>query len=161
VPVLRPATDDDLPFLERMLLEAFFWDARAPRPPLDEARAIPDFAKLLAGWGRRGDRAIIAEREAPIAAAWYRLWTPDDCSYGFVDTATPELAIAVAPGDRARGLGRALLRALIADARAQGHPGLSLSVAPANVARRLYESEGFTRIGEVGTSWTLACSFAR
>ena len=36
-----------------------------------------------------------------------------------------------------------------------GYPALSLSVAPANAARRLYESEGFRKVGEAGTSWTL------
>lgn len=139
-----------------MLFEAFFWDPAAERPAFAAFRESAAFAKLLAGWGRAGDRAVVAdERGEPLGAAWFRLWTPEVHSYGFVDAGTPELGIAVAPPHRARGVGRALLEALIDAARADGHPALSLSVAPANPARRLYESLGFRKVGESGTSWTL------
>jgi ribosomal protein S18 acetylase RimI-like enzyme len=57
-------------------------------------------------------------------------------SYGFVDEATPELGIAVAAGLRGHGIGRSLLRALIEAAARDAHPGISLSVAPANPSRR-------------------------
>src|SRR5262245_31808157 len=139
-----------------MLFEAFFWDPRAERPAFDAFRRDPEFVKLLAGWGRAGDCALIAEETGePIGAAWYRLWTPELHSYGFVDAATPELAIGVAPAHRSRRAGRALLAALVAEARRAGHPALSLSVSPENFARRLYESAGFAKVGEAGTSWTL------
>ena len=153
---IRRAGAADLPFLERMLFEAFFWDPRAVRPPFVEFRREPEFVKLLAGWGRRGDRAVIAaEGGEPLGAAWYRLWTPELHSYGFVDADTPELAIGVAAEHRTRRVGAALLDALIAEARGEGHPALSLSVSPENFARRLYESAGFAKVGESGTSWTL------
>lgn len=59
----------------------------------------------------------------------------------------PELSIAVAPEWRGRGVGRALLVALIERARQDGEPGLSLSVSRRNpVARRLYESLGFRQV---------------
>jgi len=153
---VRPATDADAAFLETMLFEAFFWDPGMTRPPFETFRAQPEVAILLAGWGRPGDRAVVAVASgAPAGAAWYRLWTAATHSYGFVDEATPEIGIAVDGAHRRRGLGRALLRALIAAARADSHPALSLSVSPANPARRLYESEGFRKVGESGTSWTL------
>ncbi|RIL05395.1 MAG: N-acetyltransferase [Proteobacteria bacterium] len=156
-----------------MLFEAFFWDPAAPRPAFEAFRREPEFAKQLAGWGRAGDRALVAERDPrstpplprsePTAsgephqtgAAWYRLWTPELHSYGFVDARTPELGIAVAAPHRAQGIGRRLLVALAQRARADGHPALSLSVSPDNAARRLYESLGFRKVGESGTSWTL------
>jgi ribosomal protein S18 acetylase RimI-like enzyme len=72
-----------------------------------------------------------------------------------VDADTPELGIAVAPAYRDGGVGRGLLRALVEVARRDGHRALSLSVAPTNHARALYESEGFRKVGESGTSWTL------
>jgi ribosomal protein S18 acetylase RimI-like enzyme len=145
-----------LAFLERMLFEAFFWDPRAERPAFEAFRADPEFTKLLAGWGRRGDRAVIAEDAGVrVGAAWYRLWTPELHSYGFVDRDTPELAIGVAAPHRSRRVGRALLDALVAEARREGHRALSLSVSPENFARRLYESAGFVKVGESGTSWTL------
>ena len=55
---------------------------------------------------------------------------------------------------RRNGIGRALLRDLIAMARADRFPALSLSVSPFNPVRRLYESVGFHKVGESGTSWT-------
>jgi ribosomal protein S18 acetylase RimI-like enzyme len=72
-----------------------------------------------------------------------------------VDAGIPELGIAIAPGRRSKGLGRSLLRALIEAARADRFAALSLSVSPSNFARQLYESEGFQKVGESGTSWTL------
>src|SRR5262245_59947122 len=139
-----------------MLFEALFWDTAAARPSVAEFRRHPEFMKLLAGWGRPGDRGLVAERQRTrIGAAWFRLWTPELHSYGFVDARTPELGIAVAANQRSRGVGRVLLRDLIQIARADGHPALSLSVSPSNYALALYESEGFLKVGESGTSWTL------
>src|SRR5437899_1190123 len=150
---LRPGAVTDLDFLEEMLFEAFFWDTFATRPLFASFRDTPEFSKLLAGWERRGDRAIIAEENGKrIGAAWFRLWTPELHSYGFVDAATPEVAMAVRQDYRSKGVGRRLLDALVETARAAGVPALSLSVSPLNFARHLYESAGFRKVGESGTS---------
>ncbi len=152
---VRQATSADLPFLHQMLFEAAFWRAGEARPALNELDANPQLAKVLAGWGRPGDTALVAvDHSRPVGAAWFRFWTDDDHSYGFVAADIPELGIAVAPEQRSRGIGRALLRALIRQARVDAVNGLSLSVDPLNPARRLYESEGFIKVGESGTSWT-------
>ena len=158
--LIRASVESDLGFLEEMLLEAFFWDPSAPRPPLASVRAQSEFSMLLAGWGRPGDRALVAdENGARVGAAWFRLWTPEIHSYGFVESDIPELGLAVDPKHRSKGIGRGLLHALIDVARADGFPGLSLSVSPFNRARGLYESEGFRKTGESGTSWTMLLSF--
>jgi len=153
---LRQEEAEDLDFLEEMLFEAFFWDPSTKRPSFASFRDDPEFIKLLAGWTRRGDRAIIAEENGVrTGAAWFRLWTPELHSYGFVDATTPEVAMAVRADYRHQGLGRRLLDALIGTARTDGFPALSLSVSPLNSARQLYESAGFRKVGESGTSWTL------
>src|SRR5262245_10295711 len=109
----------DRAFLEEMLFEAFFWDPARPRPTLAEFRGHPEFSKLLADWGRPGDRGVVAEeQQCKIGAAWFRLWTAELHSYGFVDAETPELGIAVASAHRSKGVGRAMLRRLIELARA-------------------------------------------
>lgn len=146
----------DRTFLEEMLFEAFFWNPAWSRPSLAEFRVEPEFRKLLADWGRPGDRGVLAEEwQTRIGAAWFRLWTLELHSYGFVDAETPELGIAVVSANRSKGVGRTLLRALIEIARRDGHRALSLSVSPSNYARPFYESEGFYKVGESGTSWTL------
>ena len=58
----------------------------------------------------------------PVGAAWYRLFRRDAPGYGFVDEETPELAIAVVPSRRGRGIGEALLEALCERARATATP---------------------------------------
>ena len=83
-----------------MLFEAFFWDTTASRPAFAEFRQHPEFSKLLSGWGRHGDRGVIAEAAAtPLGAAWFRLWTTELHSYGFVDASTPELAPSGEPAE--------------------------------------------------------------
>jgi ribosomal protein S18 acetylase RimI-like enzyme len=143
-----------------MLFEAFFWNAGFGRPSLEEFLKDPRF-QLLENWGRRGDRSVIAEGDGkPIGAAWCRLWTAENHSYGFVDAETPEIGMAVEQACRSKGIGRALLRALVQEGRTQGLLKLSLSVDPSNFARQLYESEGFLKVGQSGTSWTYVKNLA-
>ena len=154
---LRAGTPADLALLREMLYEAAFWRPGAPRPGLDAGLARPDLARLLAGWGRRGDAAWIAETAAreSAGAAWYRFYTESDHSYGFVSPEIPELGIAVRAALRGRGLGTKLLRALLAHAARAGVAQLSLSVETDNPALRLYERCGFRRAGRVGGAFTL------
>ena len=138
-----------------MQFEAFFWNSSGDRPTFEEFSHDPDF-RLLDGWGRFGDMAVIAEIEGmSLGAAWCRLWTDEHHWYGFVDSETPELGIAVERTHRSAGIGRLLLRALVKRLRDGGVQKLSLSVDPANFALRLYESEGFEKVAESGTSWTM------
>jgi ribosomal protein S18 acetylase RimI-like enzyme len=105
--------------------------------------------RYVAGWGRRGDTALVAIDELqPVGAAWYRLFAADEPGYGFVDEDTPELTIAVVPSRRGRGLGRELLGALLEQAQEDGFDTVSLSVEPGNPALRLYEQHGFEQVGE-------------
>ena len=153
----RIGSSADLPFLREMLFEAAFWRPGAEHPPLSEGLARPDLPKLLAGWGRPGDTAMIAESSGHerLGAVWYRFWSDEDHSYGYVGPAVPELAIGVRAEARRRGVGEALLRALLAHGGAQGVKEISLSVELDNPALRLYERLGFRRVGRVDGSWTL------
>lgn len=144
--VIRRTRADDLPFLREMLFEAAYWRSSRPRPPLEEGLAHPELAKILAGWGRPGDLGMIATngQGERIGAAWLRLWTVAEHSYGFVDEQTPELGIGVLREFRRHGVGSALLLAVLGRAREDGVPRVSLSVEIENVARLLYERFGFT-----------------
>jgi len=158
--LIRAGDRSDSAFLEEMLFEAFFWDVATARPTLSSFREQAEFTQVLDGWGRAGDRAIVAATHdgERLGAAWFRLWTPEVHSYGFVDAGIPEIGMAVVAAHRSKGVGRTLLQALLETARAEGFPAVSLSVSPANLARRLYETEGFRKVGESGTSWTLRLS---
>ena len=157
---IRGATATDHSFLTARLVDAAFWRPDAERPSsVDDAVRAADLAVYLDGWGRRGDRALIAEVNGErVGAAWYRLFTDLEHGHGYLDAATPEVAIAVARGWRSRGIGRALLYALLAQAALDGHRRLSLSVEPDNAARGLYESMGFEKVEEVGGAWIMTVS---
>jgi len=154
---IRAGAAGDLAFLREMLFEAAFWRPGAPRPALEAGLARPDLARLLAGWGRPGDSARIAESAARerLGAAWYRFYTEADHSYGFVAPEVPELGIAVRAAQRGRGIGMQLLRELLSHAARAGVAQLSLSVEADNPALRLYERCGFRHVGRVGGAFTL------
>jgi len=162
-PTIRIGSRTDLPFLREMLFEAAFWRAGAERPPLADGLARPELAKLLAGWGRPGDTAFIAESPAceRLGAAWYRFWSSDDHSYGYVGPEVPELAFSVRADARGRGVGEALLRALLAHAAGHGVKAVSLSVELENAALRLYQRLGFRRVGRASGAATLLAPTAK
>lgn len=147
---VRAGSPADLPTLRCMIYEALYWRPDAEREPYEFVVSHPEISRYLDGFGRPGDCAVIAElvrsRES-IGAAWHRQFPEDAPGYGFVSTGIPELAIAVDALHRGRGVGRALLEALIGDARASGVPALSLSVEIANTrAVHLYRQLGFQPI---------------
>lgn len=117
-------------------------------------------SRYLEGWGRPGDVALIAETNGkPIGAAWYRLFPQAAPGYGFIDESTPELSLAVSPDHRRRGVGSALLDALLQRAKRDGHAAVSLSVEADNPAFHLYETHGFERVEKVQGAWTMQREF--
>ena len=146
---LCPVTLDDVPFLWEML----YYAAHMPEegiPSSDAARDHPRLDMWVNDWGRASDRGMIAfdpGTSRKLGAAWLRL-LPAGFSTGYIDDATPELAIAVLPECTGQGIGSALLSALIDSVRAE-FPAIVLTVRDGNPARRLYERHGFVEIGTV------------
>ncbi len=58
------------------------------------------------------------------------------------------LLLATRPQHRGRGVGGALLRAIISEATGRGATNLHLEVRAGNAAVRLYRREGFEKVGE-------------
>jgi GNAT superfamily N-acetyltransferase len=147
---VRALGPDDVELVEAAFVLTADWNPDAVR---GEAfwRADPTFPQYTGGWGRPGDGGFVAEREGRVVGVvWWRLFPKEGPGYGFVDERTPELGIATWPGERGRGVGRALLRAAVA-----ALPRVSLSVEDGNRARALYESEGFVAVGRFGDSTTM------
>jgi ribosomal protein S18 acetylase RimI-like enzyme len=145
--VFRLSSRADPAFLAEMLYEAVNWqdDGAEERPALEELMARPEMRRYVESWGRVGDLAIVAldRLDEPVGAAWYRRFTADEPGYGFVAADVPELSIAVYPECRRQHVGGLLLGTLVSRARADGYRAISLSVAEANPARRLYVRHGF------------------
>lgn len=155
---IRIATESDVAALRDALVLALGW--RDPAFPSDPERYLREsgHAHLIEPWGRPGDTALVAETpetSTVAGAAWYRFWTHENHSYGFVDEPIPELGIGVHHPYRGRGLGKALLLRLLEHARRQGVGAVSLSVERDNPAVRLYSSLGFAVVGEVGNAHTM------
>jgi ribosomal protein S18 acetylase RimI-like enzyme len=136
--VIRPLTAADEPILWEMLYQALQTSEGAP--PRDIVRQ-PQFARHAESWGRAGDTGFVAydaKKDELLGAVWLRLATSDQRD----DTkATPELAFAVKPGLRRRGIGAALLTQLVKATPQQST--ISISAPANNPAVRLYERFGF------------------
>src|SRR5262245_19069632 len=145
-----------------MLYEAARWNPDWPREPIEEVLGATITRRYHEGWGRAGDGGAVAELDGvPVGAAWYRVFSADEPGYGFVDEKTPELSIAVVPLHRRKGIGGALLRSCMVQAREEGFQTLSLSVAVHNRSRMMYQRAGFEKVSETGESgdhWTMVAN---
>lgn len=136
---IRSAEADDIGLL---------WDClaiAAYEPSVASAMSVPLVAAHLDGWKRPGDFGVIAEIEGrTVGAAWARQFRPEEQPSYYVDALTPEISIGVRETARGLGAGKALIDALITEARSAGL-GLCLNVRDSNPAVRLYEGAGFRR----------------
>src|SRR4029450_9459883 len=106
---IRELEAADAEFLGEMLIAAVYWDPAKERLPTEFLLAHPKLTIFHPDRGRPGDVGLVAEEDgAPVGVVWYRRFTEAEHGEGFVDEATPELAIAVADGHRGHGLGSAL-----------------------------------------------------
>lgn len=130
--VIRPLTAEDEPILWEMLFQALQTSEGAPSRDIVRQ---PEFARYVEGWGRPGDAGFVAhdaDNVQLLGAVWLR---------SAADDAPPELAFAVKPGQRRRGIGAALLTQLV-KANPQ-HSAISIKASAKNPAVRLYERFGF------------------
>jgi GNAT superfamily N-acetyltransferase len=158
---LREATSEDLEALTSALLDAVNWRGQAQ---INRQRlwADPHLSRYLAGWPRQTDFGTVAAVGGrTVGVAWCRTFAVAEPGYGFVGPDIPELSMGVSEVHRGRGIGSALLDALIAQARSRGCTALSLSVEDGNRAKMLYLRAGFTVVGRNGNSDTMLLKLAR
>lgn len=143
-------------FLKEMLYQAIYIpEGETPfdKEELDKVH----WKKYYAEWGKEGDVGFIAELDDKyVGAIWARLFTAKDKGYGFVDTQTPELSMAILPDYRGKGVGTLLMTRLLSDL--QSNPNIhqvSLSVDPRNWVYAWYKRLGFEEEYFDGYSYTL------
>lgn len=158
---IRTATATDEGFLVDMLVQAVNW---LPERNWSRAEILtkPELAHYVAGWMRPADFGVVAvdPPDRPIGAAWCRHLTAADPGYGYVSDDVPELTLGVVDSWRNRGVGRALLRAVLHAAQERGLPAVSLSVERANFAAKLYASEGFHTVESFDDADTMVAPLA-
>ncbi|MBM6816280.1 GNAT family N-acetyltransferase [Olsenella uli] len=139
---IREMLPGEYGLLDEFLYQAIYTEPGEPRPPR-AVLADPSLRAYVEGFGRAGDVAVCAEEDGEVVgAAWARRMR----GYGFAGDGVPELAVSVLPGHRGRGVGTALLSALVERCLELGYPALSLSVQRSNPAARLYERLGFQEV---------------
>lgn len=149
---IQPISKIYVSFLWDMLYEirCARWLREGKIKPSRDILKTPDLAKYVQDWGHRGDKGFIAistDNQAPIGAAWYRLFKEDDKGYGYIDDKTPEIAIAILPEHRNKGLGQVLMFHLLEQAKLDGYQQISLSCGLTNDnALYLYQKLGFEKI---------------
>jgi len=132
-----------------MLYAAIFIPEGEAKPPLSILNS-PDLDKYLSGWMKATDFGFIGEIENnAVGAAWTRLFENAEAGgYGFIDSETPELCLAVSEHYRGIGIGTALMQAMFNELKCRGYKKISLSVDKANRAITLYKRLGFKVIKE-------------
>jgi GNAT superfamily N-acetyltransferase len=154
IPKIRPLTPIDEPFLWEMLYQAIYTPKDQPAPPRNIVQQ-PEIARYVQGWGKSGDRGFLAVNaltHQPIGAIWMRLFPIEAPGYGYVDDHSPELAMALLPGDRGQGIGTQLLTTLIESCPDES---ICLSLSDGNPVVRLYLRFGFAIVGQTNGSMTM------
>lgn len=119
---IRGMKESEYPLLNDFLYEAICIPDGIDPPP----RAIihsPALQVYVSDFGKRKhDMALAAEINSKIiGAVWVRIMN----DYGHVSDTTPSLAMSVCKEYRGRGIGTALLRALIAKLKQKGYSQIS------------------------------------
>ena len=152
---IRPLTPKDEPLLWTMLSHGLNTGEPGSAPSLEVVRHS-EFARYVEGWGGPNDVGFLAcgtNEQDVLGAVWFRspIFAPHEPQPG--DEEAPELAYAVAPGFRRRGIGAALFTQWV-----RAHPEqsvISLRVNSRNPVVRLYERFGFRVTRETADSVTL------
>lgn len=143
--VLGKIEASDMDFLEAMTYEAAIGGLMTV-PSFEDAVGRGQFAYCFEEWGHPGDDGLIAfdADGEELGAAWHRAYPDKYLEAGEHRSFRPELIMAVNRDARGQGVGKALLRGLMDQARSQGIARLGLSVVENNSeALGLYRSHGF------------------
>ncbi|MFJ9730536.1 GNAT family N-acetyltransferase [Streptomyces sp. NPDC101169] len=145
--IAQPADEEELALLDRAAWSPLHAVLPAPRPPYP-----PFFDERH----RPGDY-LVAELDGRIAG-YIRLVLPTALA---ANAHVRQIqGLVVSDEARGRGVGGALVRAAVEEARARGARRLTLRVLGHNTpARRLYESQGFAVEGVLPGEWLIEGAF--
>lgn len=142
-------SDQHQEFITEMLYQAIYVP-EGEQPPSREVIEDNKLKKYYEDIGKDTDFGYIAvnsETNEFLGAIWLRLFDENNKGWGFVNSDTPELSMAILQDYRGFGIGTRLLEYLIKNS-IEKYPNISLSVDPSNYAKKLYQKYGFEEIGE-------------
>lgn len=148
---IRPLREEEYPLVAMFLYDAIFIPPGSSTPPISVVNE-PVLRPYWEHFGTCGDLCLVAESGGQLVGA---VWTRQIHGCGFVDEKTPELSISVKQPWRGKGLGTALLVAMLELLKKNGYEQLSLSVQKTNPAVRLYERLGFQKYSKQAEDFIL------
>ncbi|GJH41332.1 N-acetyltransferase [Capnocytophaga sp. HP1101] len=151
---IRPITPAEYRFLDDFLYDAIFIP-EGVTPPDRSITQHPELQKYTAHFGtQKDDFCLVAEVDSTlVGAVWVRII--DD--YGHVDDDTPSLSISVKAPYRQKGIGTALMQAMLSLLKSKGYKQVSLSVQKANYACKMYLQLGFEIIKTNEEDFIMVC----
>ncbi len=152
-----PVTNLDYKFLADMMFLAIF--VPDDQPPVHRSvLTYPEISRYIQNWGREHDAAIVAEHnKTRIGLIWARTYQPPDTGYGYINPQTPEIAMAILPEYRNKGIGTQLLKSLLQHYTDLGIGNVSLSVDKRNRAVQFYKQNGFSIVSENENDFIMIC----
>lgn len=147
--IIREIRKEDQDFLFDMLHQAIY--VKPDTEPIGlEVLNLPEIRKYVSGWGKETDHGYLAIDKATgkkIGAAWLRLIK----GFGNISDNIPEIAIAIYPEYRGKGIGSALIKHLL-EVTSDIYKTISLSVQVGNKAAvKFYKKFGFVECDKRGT----------
>lgn len=146
---IRELRENEYDKLEELLYEAIY-QPDEDHPVSREVLKIPEVHAYIKDFGKRkDDYALIAESDEHImGGVWVRILSEEVKGYGNIDSETPEFAISLFKEYRNKGIGTALMKAMIGHLKEKKYRRASLNVKKENYAVNLYKKVGFKIIGE-------------
>lgn len=152
---IRPIRAEELPLLTEFLYEAIFQREGSPPLPRMIIQA-PSLWAYISGFGsREDDHCLVAEVGGAIVGA---VWVRCVRAHGYVDDATPELAVSLYPSFRAKGIGSRLMREMLRFLHDTGYMRVSLAVQKDNYAVGMYRKLGFGIVRENAEDYVMVCN---
>ena len=152
---IREMRQEEYPLLEEFLFQAIF--QKDPMNPIPREEIykpslqvyIRDFGKLP------DDYCLCAEADGEVVGA---VWVRIIPGFGSIDDKTPEFAISLLPHARGKGIGTALMQAMLRRLKSRGYPQVSLAVQKTNYALRMYQKVGFRIISETPEEYIMVAA---
>jgi ribosomal protein S18 acetylase RimI-like enzyme len=151
---------DESAILKDMLYEAIFQideTNQLPREVIEQ----PELSVFINNWGQSDDLCLVAEIDDKIVGAvWTRILSGEVKGFGNVDNKTPEFAISLYKECRNKGIGTALMKAMLQQLKSRGYKQTSLAVQKENNAVRMYKNVGFEIVAELEEEYLMVHNFS-
>lgn len=143
---IREIKKEEYKLLEDFLYQAIYIPKNSSEVLPRSIIYTPDLWRTIDNFGKlKDDYCLAAEvSNKVVGAVWVRIAD----QYGHIDNSTPSFSISLYPEYRNKGIGTAMMKAMIDYLKSHDYARASLSVQKENYALKMYKSLGFEIIDE-------------